>query len=86
MLYQYTPVQKQTKERIWQVPFIQKKQRTSITNFTKAPRERTFSIKTLADGSYILYEYKRKKCVLELPLPKEVDIDKIWQFVRENTI
>lgn len=84
MLYQYNPVQKHTKERIWQIPYIPHKQRTSITNFTKAPK-RTFAISTVGDEKFLL-EYVNKKLVVKMPLTPDVDMTKIEKFIKEYTV
>ena len=70
MLYRYTPVQKQTKERIWEIPYIPKKQRTSITNLSAPKKKRTFGVLTTKDGKqYIIqYIYKKEVSRIEMPL------------------
>lgn len=86
MLYQYTPIQRQTKERIWQVPYIPKKQRTSLVNFTKPKVKRNFVLVTKKDGARELWQYKYNKRVSVLVLPHDIDISKVEQFMRDYAL
>lgn len=83
MLYQYNPVQKQTKERIWQVPYIPKKQRTSITNFTKPKKRRTFGIVTTSTGQQFIVQYIKGKEASRIEMPQGISTTEVLRKLSE---
>ena len=63
---------KPKKERIWEVPYIPKKQRTSLVNFTKPDRV-LYSLITKPDGSQVIVQHTRKKEIARVDVPEGVD-------------
>ena len=59
-------------ERIWEIPYIPKKQRTSIVNFTKPDRV-LYSLITKPDGSQVIVQHSRKKEIARVEVPEGVD-------------
>ena len=69
MIYQYTEIKHPKKERIWEIPYIPKKQRTSITNLTPPKKKRTFGVLTTKEGKQYIIQYIHKKEVSRIEMP-----------------